>query len=128
MPTTGIECWKCGRVQTNQELVFHKCKGCDKWYCDQHYFADRPAYSGCENLVGCVNCVADAVAAQRRCREDSKWRDDQRRKDVYARISMGSAITGIVTIICVQYTDTSWPYVFAGVLGLVALVSYLKVA
>jgi hypothetical protein len=41
---------------------------------------------------------------------------------------MGSAITGIVTIICVQYTDTSWPYVFAGVLGLVALVSYLKVA
>ena len=98
MPTPIVECWKCGRVRTNQEQAFYRCKMCEKWYCSQHYFADRPSLAGRERLTACAECLDKVVASQGQRSADTEWRAEQRRRDVRTRISIGSAIAGIVAI------------------------------
>jgi hypothetical protein len=42
---------------------------------------------------------------------------------VYTKISIGSSIAGIIAIVYTQYSNVSWPYILAAVLGVVSLVS-----
>jgi hypothetical protein len=42
---------------------------------------------------------------------------------VYTKISIGSAIAGIIAIVYAQYSSVSWPYILAAVLGVASLVS-----
>jgi len=52
---------------------------------------------------------------------------------VYTKISIGRAIAGIITIVCTQYANISWPYILwpyflAGVFGVVPSQNSIRVA
>jgi len=64
--------------------------------------------------------------ACRSSQEEVSRSANQSGKDAYTKISIGSAIAGIIAIVYTQYSNVSWPYILAAVLGVVSLVSYKR--